>query len=57
MQTTRQKSTDQNREVKQYEPSEQLLKTLQELKLETNEQSDDYRGQLEAIFHQHRAFG
>lgn len=57
MQATQQTATDQNRQVKQYEPNEQLLETLQELKLETNEQSDYYRGQLEAIFEQRRAFG
>lgn len=52
MQATQQATSAQNSQEKRYEPNEELLGALQAMKQETNEQTDYYRGQLQAIFQQ-----
>ncbi|MHA6268379.1 hypothetical protein ACXYMP_16080 [Aliiroseovarius sp. CAU 1755] len=53
MQATQQANSEQlQTQEKRYEPNDQLLEALQAMKQEANEQSQDYKGQLEAIFQQ-----
>ena len=57
MQFTQQETLSSKTQDKRYEPNDDLLETLHAMKQEVESQSDDYRGQLEAIFKQHRDFG